>query len=505
MATTAEEMKAKIDKMSEAQCAALLTKMGKDPAGMSPDEMKTALKAMADNQNDYDKMAGMMNMEAPNENTDLAAVTKSEADGPHPASDYLVVEDAQKPTTWHLQVKANGKPDHRLMGAAWAALHDGYRGNKYAGPQAEAALSKLTALYKSENIPLPGVSNQEIADWIFTELTADALNPVDGKWIDGMAAGTFTSMSGEEVTFSEADLSAYIDNTQKVIDSTKTESGQVVGLPIDMDGHDHHGGAGWIVGLELDKARKVIRFLVNWTQEGLSLIKNNVRRFFSPSVVASEKTIIGGSMTNYPATRGDGFTHLLRPVEFSQQLKELDMTDLVTQVAQLQAKVATLTGVTPAAPPADIGDELKEFLSNPADTKELAAKVEALVQQRVKDSERKGKVAQFAADFCSGSKDDPHGIAVNPQGVVTLLLSLPEKQADAVQKLLMQVKTQVVSFQEQGVGSFNFTPRNQLPAFTKKFLNDWIAAGKPMEQFFAVNPELGEMSQYNLAEFTKEK
>src|SRR5262245_45405506 len=35
----------------------------------------------------------------------MAAVTKSEADGNHPASHYLVVEDASKPSTWHLRVK----------------------------------------------------------------------------------------------------------------------------------------------------------------------------------------------------------------------------------------------------------------------------------------------------------------------------------------------------------------------------------------------------------------
>jgi hypothetical protein len=74
---------------------------------------------------------------------------------PTKASDYLVVEDTKKPATWHLPVKRNGKPDHRLMGAAWAALHEGFRGNKYQGPDKAKALSKLKALYKSEGMDLP--------------------------------------------------------------------------------------------------------------------------------------------------------------------------------------------------------------------------------------------------------------------------------------------------------------------------------------------------------------
>lgn len=50
---------------------------------------------------------------------------------------------------------ASGSPDHRLMGAAWAALHGGYRGNKYAGPNKQDAIDKLTAVYKREKMDTP--------------------------------------------------------------------------------------------------------------------------------------------------------------------------------------------------------------------------------------------------------------------------------------------------------------------------------------------------------------
>jgi hypothetical protein len=69
--------------------------------------------------------------------------------------DFLVVEDPKKPTTFHLQVKRNGKPDHNLMGGAWAALHAGFRGNKYEGPKKAEALRKLKVLYKKEGMPVP--------------------------------------------------------------------------------------------------------------------------------------------------------------------------------------------------------------------------------------------------------------------------------------------------------------------------------------------------------------
>jgi hypothetical protein len=69
--------------------------------------------------------------------------------------DYLVVEDRAKPSTWHLQVKRNGRPDHGLMGSAWAALHGGFRGNTYAGPNKTDALAKLKRLYAAEKMELP--------------------------------------------------------------------------------------------------------------------------------------------------------------------------------------------------------------------------------------------------------------------------------------------------------------------------------------------------------------
>jgi len=72
----------------------------------------------------------------------------------YPSSDFLVVEDSQSPSTWHLQVKKHGKPDHNLMGAAKAALTSpgGHRGNPYQGPNKQEAISKLKRLYNSEGM-----------------------------------------------------------------------------------------------------------------------------------------------------------------------------------------------------------------------------------------------------------------------------------------------------------------------------------------------------------------
>jgi len=84
------------------------------------------------------------------------AIVKMEEGEDHPAEHYLVVENPFKPTTWRLPVyDKDGKLDHGLMGAAWAALHGGYRGNKYEGPAKRDALAKLKKLYAAEKMELP--------------------------------------------------------------------------------------------------------------------------------------------------------------------------------------------------------------------------------------------------------------------------------------------------------------------------------------------------------------
>lgn len=67
---------------------------------------------------------------------------------------YLVAKDGG-----HLPyTDEDGSPNHNLMGAAWAALHKGYRGKTYDGPDKAKAISKLKGIYKSEKMATPAES-----------------------------------------------------------------------------------------------------------------------------------------------------------------------------------------------------------------------------------------------------------------------------------------------------------------------------------------------------------
>lgn len=459
------------------------------------------------------------------------AVTKSEGDGNHPSSHYLVVEDPAKPSTWHLRIRdANGKLDHRLMGQAASALGLGKNpnksahGNPYEGPNKEAAIKKLKALYKSEGLSLPGTKKNMNMDFTFTELSNDG---EDAHYIDGMSASPeghpFISMSGAEVEIKAEDLQSYIDNTMPIIESTRTEKGEIVGLPIDANKHDHLGGAGWIVGLELDKARNVVRFLVKWTKEGTDLITGNIRRFFSPSIDTENKTILGGSMTNWPGTRNDKGQILLRPVELSQSIKEIDMAETLKEILDnFTAKVAEAVGQKPQgqtqttqpqtdpAQPVDLSNvvnpSLAALVKDPDKLAELDAGVQELVKQKVNQRMRQDHTKKFVAELIGGTQSEPYGFAVKQKDLIGWMLSLTDAQAKFAENLLNEMRSKAVDFAAHGISSEGFLQLPQLPAPILKTAREWIAQGHTIDEFFEVNKEeLGSPEKYNLSEFIKEK
>jgi hypothetical protein len=111
------------------------------------------------------------------------AKMKKEADGEHPAGHYLVVGDPEEPSTWHLRVRGpDGKPDHGLMGAAHAALHEGFRGNRYEGPDKEQALAKLKALYAAEKMPWPEAAKQQLLQVVQSVALGDAKDARGKVW-----------------------------------------------------------------------------------------------------------------------------------------------------------------------------------------------------------------------------------------------------------------------------------------------------------------------------------
>ena len=373
-------------------------------------------------------------------------------------------------------------------------------------PDKEEASKYLKALYAATE----GEQGMNAA-FQFTELGAA------GKQFDGMAAGKFTAFSGEDITIDPADLPAIVEKTQLAIASTAAESGEPVGLPIDEDAHNHAGGAGWIIGVELDKGGKKIRFTPNWTEIGLKLIKDNIRRFFSVSVDLANKVILGGSLTNWPATRNKDGLILLRPIELSQSIyaQETPMADEnktpVVNSEPIQEGEKHMTEpivVTPevveTATPEPANPTLTELLKTPEAVKELGKIAESKAKEFMAAEARKRQIVEFASTLVGGSKDAPYGLPVKADEVVAILLSLPPAQAEAVQTLLTATMKASVNFMTNGAYASEFNSHPHLPAVYHGSLRMWMQAGRDVKSFFAANTELGKAEDYNLSEFVKE-
>lgn len=134
----------------------------------------------------------------------------------------------------------DGKPNHNLMGAAWAALHGGYRGQKYAGPNKTQAIEKLTGVYKSEGMDTPAESKslldstvevrhdkiQDIAALLpkvqdamkaLDECADDLLDAIDGGDMEGYDEGN------EKLAPEIKALAALLDALEKAVDKENTE------------------------------------------------------------------------------------------------------------------------------------------------------------------------------------------------------------------------------------------------------------------------------------------
>lgn len=356
-----------------------------------------------------------------------------------------------------------------------------------------------------------------VKDFIFFDFQTLKVLELDTiRKMDGMAAGTFISMWGDEITFSPKELSEYVKNTNSVLESTKDTSGVIVGLPVDQDAHDHAGGAGWIIGLEVDETRGVILFDVNWTSIGVDLIRNNIRRFFSPSVDIVNKVILGGSLTNYPASRNSKGEIMLRPIELSQSIKELDMPTILEQfqamldnaLGKSKEVVATPAPVAPVEmlDTDEISPALKQYLQSASGAAELGEMASKLASQKVLEEKRKMHVVEFAARMVGGTKDKPFGLKVPAKRLVAVLLSLPEAHAREVEKLIEMCLDSAIDFAEHGFDADGFIQRPELGKEMKSYARQWVKEGGSIQEFFTVNPELGKFEDFNTAEFVvKEK
>jgi len=377
------------------------------------------------------------------------------------------------------------------------------------GKDNDQAVAACMSMWKDK-----GKEKEYQSGFTFTELSGEFETV---KAIDGLAAcddHAYTAMSGSDVFVKTDELESYLKNSDEILLSTlSAETGKIVGLPIDLDKHDHGGGAGKIIGFEFDKTRNIIKFIINWTEKGIKQVKDNLGSYFSPSIDPERKIIIGGSLTNYPAIRNNKGWMLLRPVEFSQQIKEIDMTktleEVMIEMEALKTQVAELSKPAPIIvkePDDSVTPEMAEFIANTDGAEELGRQAQEIAQRQVKDSQRKEHVKKFASRVVGGTPDKPFSIPVPSRAIVAALLSMPDKQRIFMEDLIMKMYEGAIDFAERGISGSDFIQGKIVPAEYHDAIKIWVDSGKTAGSWFKnVMPELGDAKDYNLKEFAAQK
>ena len=359
--------------------------------------------------------------------------------------------------------------------------------------------------------------------FLFTELNEEALT--EGSAFDGVAFGTFRDMLGREITLDADDAADYVTNTASAIEATKTESGDLVGLPVDAQGHEKGDGAGWIVGVELVDG--VIRLAPKWTRIGRELIGEGIRRFFSATIDVTNKVILGGTLTNWPATRDENNRLILRPIELqsgfftvdkldtepvstasSNISEEANMPDEIVEQTEEVTEVQAQPEPNPEIDlPPDVIAELMEQArkSGQAGPHQLAQIVQRVADQQaerrvtelLEANQRQWEITELAAKLTGNGE---RALPVKIETMADFLVSLNPNQFDAAKAIFETIsKNGLIEFSE--FGHSRQRRKKELPGDYQGALKDTVAAGNTVADFFAALPDLGNPDEYDLSAY----
>jgi hypothetical protein len=369
-------------------------------------------------------------------------------------------------------------------------------------------------------------------DFIFVDLSLMG----DAKKFDGMAAGKFTDMWGRETVFLPEELPAYVANTKLALASTADSLGHVVGFPIDSMGHYGEEAAGWITDVSMAEGRDIIEFTPRWNAIGMASIGSDTLRFFSPTIDIERRVIMGGSLTNWPATRTADHQILLRPVELSEQIHTYESMQNLPIVTlgeaikhafnDLKNFMSGLVQPTPrpeADPQGDLSMTMQPEplpvepietpvalagtptppavvdLSSPDIVQMINAQAEARAAVILAEREHSAAVVQLADQLCGA------GLPIDHDKALAFLQALPVELYPEAEAILTAAATRdPINFAEAGHARV-VQGTQPLPDSIKPILTSWLEKGLSLESFFETNSvELGAMSDYNLTEFIKE-
>lgn len=300
--------------------------------------------------------------------------------------------------------------------------------------------------------------------------------------------GTFTDMNGRETAFTAADvatIAARFSKRRKLPITERHDFGQAIGRLQDV----WSDGDGNLFGLP------------KWNAKGKTLLEDEIYDGFSCELDKDDGgwTLIGGSLTNYPAVGGLEPVTLsappMQPVALSNPLDGpqalIDAQPHSTPLAdvlQAKAQVMAILGSASTAPapahedtastqgalpmsepiaelvtptPPVIADpsvqaQVNAFLSQhaaqlEAQKRQLEAQIRADFERQAFEIEQRNAIHAFARRMTMTTTDHPYALPCTPEELAQMLLEIPASARGKVTALFTRITTAgLVSFDEIG-------------------------------------------------------
>jgi len=342
----------------------------------------------------------------------------------------------------------------------------------------------------------------------YIELTTAVLE--EGKWFDGLAAGEFIDMWGRQVEIKPEDMPEFLANTLQALEATQTDGGELVGLPIDGRDHEHGDAAGWIVDAALSPDGRKLRFKPRWTALGRELIESGRMRFFSATFSLRKKIVLGGTLTNWPATRDAQEKLLLRPIELARR----GMRNIFRSKGEkrMKNKLDELTRDERAALAAEILDEVFDLvrggqredgssLRQEIDTA-IRKRVDARVAYEVSQQQAAQDVAEFCMALVGGSADAPRGLPGAAGEYQSFLMKLTPPLREEAMTLLGKIQMGgMIEFSELGHGR-QLRGKTPLPQAIASKLD---SGALTLHDLGAPILDLGDVDDYDLSKWQRKE
>jgi len=404
-----------------------------------------------------------------------------------------------------------------IMGKRIAAACSEHLGGKYIYQDgkithlAEAGEPDIVAQAADRLVTLHALVN-------YTEAASDG-QPV--SHVEVAKVGSYTDAHGKAVEITEADIDRMIANF------TAHAAGQDV--PVDVM-HEKREAGGWLRNVW--RTGKTLMAEVAWNGYGAKLVGDKVFRYLSASIALPAWVLRSVSLVNFPAIKG------MAPVELSEWL--LSQPETVDQRGSPRARNSG-TGFAPGSassqPPHHGGMNMKEeekLHEGQVDEEptggntapqlaEFSAALEAakneivaqLTEQIVNElaEKRETMLTELRAEIddervlsefvLSTTAQGRHALPVKPDELKAVLKELPKGPRQKMMDFLRNIaEAGTVDLEAAGTAAEG-PDRRRLDVEVRQELKRQLANGLKIETFFAANPELGSMTDYDLAEFGK--